>query len=51
MQINLIMKARHYNHGIEPLVSKEMEMKDYGQAEDIASKLNDISQPIGARAL
>mgnify|MGYP003114324725 FL=1 len=47
MQINLIMKATHYDHGIEPLVSKEMEMKDYGQAEDIASKLNDISKAKG----
>ena len=44
MQINLIMKAIHYDHGIEPLISKEMEMKDYSEAEDIASKLNDISK-------
>ena len=44
MQINLIMKARHYDHGIEPLISKEMEMKDYSEAEDIASKLNDIAK-------
>ena len=44
MQINLIMKATHYDHGIEPLISKEMEMKDYSEAEDIASKLNDISK-------
>ena len=47
MQINLIMKARHYNHGIEPLVSKEMEMKDYSEAEDISSKLNDIAKAKG----
>ena len=47
MQINLIMKATHYDHGIEPLISKEMEMKDYSEAEDIASKLNDISQAKG----
>ena len=44
MQINLIMKATHYDHGIEPLISKEMEMKDYSEAEDIASKLNDIAK-------
>ena len=49
MQINLIMKARHYNHGVEPLVSKEMEMKDYGQAEDIASKLGDIAKARGEK--
>ena len=47
MQINIIMKARHYDHVVEPQVSKEMEMKDYGQAEDIASKLNDISKAKG----
>ena len=47
MQINLIMKATHYNHGIEPLISKEMEMKDYSQAEDISSKLNDIAKAKG----
>lgn len=47
MQINLIMKATHYDHGIEPLISKEMEMKDYSEAEDIASKLNDISKAKG----
>ena len=44
MQINLIMKATHYNHGIEPLISKEMEMNDYNEAEDISSKLNDIAK-------
>ena len=47
MQINLIMKATHYDHGIEPLISKEMEMKDYSQAEDISSKLNDIAKANG----
>jgi len=47
MQINLIMKARHYNHGVEPLISKEMEMKDYSEAEDISSKLNDIAKAKG----
>jgi len=47
MQINLIMKARHYDHGVEPLVSKEMEMKDYSEAEDISSKLNDIAKAKG----
>jgi hypothetical protein len=43
------MKVRHYDHGVEPLVSKEMEMKDYGKAEDIASKLNDISKAKGEK--
>ena len=47
MQINLIMKATHYDHGIEPLISKEMEMKDHSKAEDISSKLNDIAQAKG----
>ena len=47
MQINLIMKATHYDHGIEPLISKEMEMEDYSQAEDISSKLNDIAKAKG----
>ena len=47
MQINLKMKATHYNHGIEPLISKEMEMKDYSEAEDISSKLNDIAKAKG----
>ena len=47
MQINLIMKATHYNHGIEPLISKEMERKDYNEAEDISSKLNDIAKAKG----
>ena len=49
MQINLIMKATHYDYGIEPLISKEMEMKDYSEAEDIASKLNDISKAKGEK--
>ena len=49
MQINLIMTARHYNHGIEPLISKEMEMKDYSEAEDISSKLNDIAKAKGEK--
>jgi len=44
MQINLIIKAKHYNHNISPLITIEMEMKDYSEAEDIASKLNDISK-------
>ena len=47
MQINLIMKAIHYDHGIEPLISKEMEMKNYSEAEDISSKLNDIAKAKG----
>ena len=47
MQINLIMKAIHYDHGIEPLISKEMEMKDYSEAEDISSKINDIAKAKG----
>ena len=47
MQINLIMKATHYDHGIEPLISKEMEMKDYSEATDISQKLNDIAKAKG----
>ena len=47
MQINLIMKAIHYDHGIQPLISKEIEMKDYSQAEDISSNLNDIAKAKG----
>ena len=47
MQINLIIKAKHYNHNISPLITIEMEMKDYSAAEDIASKLNDISKAKG----
>jgi len=49
MQINLIMKATHYDHGIEPLISKEMEMKDHSKAEDISSKLNDIAKAKGEK--
>ena len=44
MQTNLIIKAKHYNHNVSPLITFEMEMKDYSEAEDIASKLNDISK-------
>ena len=44
MQINLIIKAKHYNHNISPLITIEMEIKDYNEAEDIASKLNDIAK-------
>ena len=40
---NLIIKAKHYET-ISPLITIEMEMKDYSEAEDIASKLNDISK-------
>ena len=47
MQINLIIKAKHYNHNISPLITIEMEMKDYSAAEDIASKLNDIAKAKG----
>ena len=43
MQTNLIIKAKHYSH-VSPLITIEMEMKDYSEAEDIASKLNDISK-------
>ena len=42
-QTNLILKAQHYKN-ISPLITIEMEMKDYSEAEDIASKLNDISK-------
>ena len=44
MQTNLIINAKHYNHNISPLITIEMEMKDYSAAEDIASKLNDIAK-------
>ena len=47
MQINLIIKAKHYNHNISPLITIEMEMKDYSEAEDISSKLNDIAKAKG----
>ena len=43
MQTNLIVKAKHYSH-VSPLITIEMEMKNYSEAEDIASKLNDIAK-------
>ena len=43
MQTNLIVKAKHYSH-VSPLITIEMEMKDYSEAKDIASKLNDIAK-------
>mgnify|MGYP003144307298 FL=1 len=43
MQTNLIIKAQHYEN-VSPLITIEMEMKDYSEAEDIASKLNDIAK-------
>ena len=43
MQTNLIVRAKHYSN-ISPLITIEMEMKDYSAAEDIASKLNDIAK-------
>ena len=43
MQTNLIVRAKHYEN-VSPLITIEMEMKDYSEAEDIASKLNDISK-------
>ena len=43
MQTNLVIKAKHYEN-VSPLITIEMEMKDYSEAEDIASKLNDISK-------
>ena len=46
MQTNLIIKAKHYDH-VSPLITIEMEMKDYSEAEDIASKLNDIAKARG----
>ena len=45
-QTNLILKAQHYKN-ISPLITIEMEMKDYSAAEDIASKLNDIAKAKG----
>ena len=48
MQINLIMKATHYDT-LSPSISKEMELSDYGQAEDIASKLGDIAKARGEK--
>ena len=47
MQTNLIVKAKHYNHNVSPLITIGMEMKDYSEAEDIASKLNDIAKAKG----
>ena len=46
MQINLIVRAKHYSN-ISPLITIEMEMKDYSEAEDISSKLNDIAKAKG----
>ena len=43
MQTNLIVKAKHYEN-ISPFITIEMDMKDYSEAEDIASKLNDIAK-------
>ena len=43
MQTNLIVRAKHYEH-ISPLITIEMDMKNYSEAEDIASKLNDIAK-------
>ena len=45
-QTNLIVKAKHYSH-VSPLITIEMDMKDYTEAEDIASKLNDIAKAKG----
>ena len=46
MRTNLIVRAKHYRH-VSPLITIEMEMKDYSEAEDIASKLNDIAKAKG----
>ena len=46
MRTNLIVRAKHYDH-ISPLNTVEMEMKDYSEAEDISSKLNDIAKAKG----
>ena len=46
MQTNLIVRAKHYSN-ISPLITIEMEMKDYSEAEDISSKLNDIAKAKG----
>ena len=43
MQTNLIVRAKHYEN-ISPLITIEMEMKNYSEAEDISSKLNDIAK-------
>ena len=45
-QTNLILKAQHYEN-ISPLITIEMEMKNYSEAEDISSKLNDIAKAKG----
>jgi hypothetical protein len=42
------MKATHYDT-LSPSISKEMELSDYGQAEDIASKLGDIAKARGEK--
>ena len=42
-QTNLIIKAQHYKN-VSPLITIEMEMKDYSEAEHIPSKLNDIAK-------
>ena len=46
MQTNLIIRAKHYEN-VSPLITIEMEMKDYSEAEDISSKLNDIAKAKG----
>ena len=46
MQTNLIIKAKHYEN-ISPLITIEMDMKDYSEATDISQKLNDISKAKG----
>ena len=46
MQTNLIIRAKHYDH-VSPMITVEMDMKDYTEAEDIASKLNDIAKAKG----
>ena len=46
MRNNLIVRAKHYDH-ISPLITVEMEMKDYSEAKDISSKLNDIAKAKG----
>ena len=49
MQTNLIIRAKHYSN-ISPLITIEMEMKDYSEAEDISSKLNDIAKAKGEKS-
>ena len=46
MQTNLIVRAKHYEH-ISPLITIEMDMKDYSEATDISQKLNDIAKAKG----